>query len=457
LKDFNRSAQSAGLFQAWHDFINENVQSGIASYPAFYDPLSPPSASPPAFAAPQWTGLPRTIKRLLPGSIAQAAGAVDSAIPMGNPDPMEGANFTSRFRDAGGAPFNGPAYRAQDEYLEWATRRDPDGTITEILFTCEGPEYWDHIATDQALLLNMYKELAGDNTIQLADLLFPKKVTWANPNDGIQTFQAGDYNPYNQWNIKAAIHLTQPANTLGAEIMLAKDASRLYGNPIPVTTDPDLVCCAAYGGINRMSDPTIGLAVNTQVQIGNRVSLRNPIGLYMVGILPNDATKLALPDDTPFTHVKDCFQVLRPDPAQVTDMIVRARFRVPAGLTHNGVQLRVGDLKINGEKIVTGGQVADVVTMTLFAQAIPGAVAQGRRPCKFRPCHDPNNPEFIVPIAFNMQCPSAGISPLLANIGLARAAHAPPPAPAALFAVAGAVQPRPKTRHALSRVRGGGE
>src|SRR5262249_7524022 len=109
---------------------------------------------------------------------------------------------------------------------------------------------------------------------------------------------------------------------------------------------------------------------------------------------------------------------LRPAPVDVTDMIVRARFRVPAGMTHNGAPLRVGDLKINGETIVSGGQVADLVTMTLFAQAIPGAPAQQRRACRLRPCHDPNNPEFIVPIAFNMQCPNTGISPLMANLGL---------------------------------------
>jgi hypothetical protein len=206
-----------------------------------------------------------------------------------------------------------------------------------------------------------------------------------------------------------------------------------------------------------MSDPTIGLAVNTQVQLGNRVSLRNPIGLYMAGILPNDLTKFALPDDAPFTHARDCFEVLRPAPADVTDMIVRARFRVPAGITHNGVQLRVGDLKLNGEKIVTGGQVADVITMTLFAQAIPGAPAQPRQPCRLRPCHDPSNPEFIIPVPFGMQCPQGGISPLVANVGLAQAARAAPP-PVAFAAPAGmAAPPRPKTRYAISRVRGGDE
>jgi hypothetical protein len=137
---------------------------------------------------------------------------------------------------------------------------------TEIIFKCEGPEYWDHLAFDRGLLQDIYRELLSDNTIQVEELVFPRRVTWINPNDpnqNTQTFEAGEYNPYNKWHMQGAVHLTHPANTLGAEISLAKDASLLYGNPTPVTADPDLVCCAAYGGINRMSDPTIGSGVNT--------------------------------------------------------------------------------------------------------------------------------------------------------------------------------------------------
>src|SRR5436305_759262 len=32
----------------------------------------------------------------------------------------------------------------QDEYLEWASLTK-DGKITKVMFTCEGPEYWDFI------------------------------------------------------------------------------------------------------------------------------------------------------------------------------------------------------------------------------------------------------------------------------------------------------------------------
>src|SRR5439155_1123353 len=158
---------------------------------------------------------------------------------MGDADPMEG-RFTPPFlRRDNGQPFAGPRYRPQDEYLEWVTKKDAEGIITEVLFTCEGPEYWDTISEDSDLLLALYKEIVGDNSIQLDDLLFPVDVSWKNPNSqgGPQRFAARDYNPYNKWNIAGAVHLTQPANTLGAEIGLAGEATRLYGTPL-VTTDP---------------------------------------------------------------------------------------------------------------------------------------------------------------------------------------------------------------------------
>jgi hypothetical protein len=68
---------------------------------------------------------------------------------------------------------------------------------------------------------------------------------------------AGGYNPYNKWNLARCIHLSQPNNNLTAEINLARLASLLY----QAKSDPDLICCARYGVVNRNSDPTIGSAL----------------------------------------------------------------------------------------------------------------------------------------------------------------------------------------------------
>lgn len=192
------------------------------------------------------------------------------------------------------------------------------------------------------------------------------------------------------------------------------------------------------------------------MQIGNRVTLRNPIGLYMkVNSIKLDV--FTLPDNTPFQHVQDCFEVIRPTSQDVTDMIVRARFRVPQGITFNGAQLRVGDLKVSGEKIVAGGQVADVITITLFAQAIPGAPDQQRQPCVYRPCPDRDRPDYIHPIPFNSTCPQDGISPLALNLELARAAMMASVTAGPEVEGPQRAEPRPNTRHAFSRTGGIGQ
>jgi hypothetical protein len=418
LKDFDRSQNSGALYTDWNSFVTGQVTDSSADYPAFFNSLTLPSGTQPSQAAPQWTGLPRTIKRLVPGSIAAAARMVEMAIPMGMRDPMQGKFTPPFYEDGTNQIFQGPSYRPQDEYLEWVTSRGTDGTIVEIVFTCEGPEYWQHLAKDEVLLVEIYKELVGNSTVVKNDLLFPTNVTWNNPNDpgGPEHFKGGEYNPYNKWNIQGAVHLTQPANTLGAEIQLAKQATLLYGTPNIITSDPDLICCAAYGGINRMSDPTIGSGVNTQVGLGNKVSLRNPIGLYIRSI---DQNAFSLPDGTPFADVAQCFQVLRPAPPDVTDMIVRAKFRIPDNITYKGKPLRIGDLSVNGEQITTGGQVADVVTMTLYALAVPGAPQQQGVACRYRPCPDATLSSYIHAIPYGQQCPRSGISALSSNLALA--------------------------------------
>src|SRR5437868_11417690 len=52
----------------------------------------------------EWTGLPRTIKRLVGPSIAEAAKLVENARPMGAFDPIDQTKYDV-FRDKDGAPF----------------------------------------------------------------------------------------------------------------------------------------------------------------------------------------------------------------------------------------------------------------------------------------------------------------------------------------------------------------
>jgi hypothetical protein len=407
LKDFDRAGDPPSFYDAWHNLMSSYVDP--SKYPAAFDSLKLPAGGEvPQGAAPQWFGLPRTVKRYTP-SISQAAALVEHALEMGSIDPLTRNQFTDPFLDARGNPARGQWYRPQDEYLEWVTRTDSDGVVASIEFTAEGPEYWDMISRDEKLLVALYQEICKNKTVKIDDLVFAEDLTWSNPNEADEngnritdTYPKGSYNPYNRWNAQNAVHLTQTANTLGAEIHLAKDATRPYGTVGHlVTDDPDLVCCAAYGGINRMSDPTIGHAVNQQVvKFGKRVALRNPIGLYIKGLVPNQLTL----DGAPFADQDACWTVLRPEPANVTDMIVRAKFEVPAGQMYKGRQLRVGDLAYMNDPIKYGGQIADFVQMTLYALTLSGALHQKPTPCVYSPCVAPGHPEYIYPVKYGDPC-----------------------------------------------------
>ncbi len=109
--------------------------------------------------------------------------------------------------------------------------------------------------------------------------------TTLSPATRSMVYPKGSYNPYNRWNTTDGImHLTQPSNSLSAEILLGADATvlRAAGSNGRMVSDPDaLICCAQYGGPNRCSDPTIGASVNELAAQGFAITLRNPVGLYM--------------------------------------------------------------------------------------------------------------------------------------------------------------------------------
>jgi hypothetical protein len=232
---------------------------------------------------------------------------------------------------------DGVKFRPQDEYLEWHTERDENGKVTRVTFTCEGPEYWSALAQlRRERVLELYQEHVSPDVTE-ADL-FP---------DG------GDYDPNNVWNTeRGAMHLTHPSNALSAEVFLAADATILRERDgEPVTEYAELIDCAGYGDPGRFSDPKIGGDVNTLAQKGFRLTLQNPVGLYIDEL---DATGIAHADGSP---AGDFFKPVRGE----NGLIVRAVYEVPGG--------KVGDLTIGGSEIRWGGQLAERITMKLTGVA----------------------------------------------------------------------------------------
>ncbi len=357
-----------------------------------------------------WIALPNTLVRRF--GRQQALEKADTLFPIG--ERVDGA----------GAYYAGPAwrdivYRPQDEYCEWRVTRDFSGRITRIVFTSEPPEYWQALHGDtlpgstgkpgrfpfhgdRKLLVDLYRRYVSTD-VQLADLEAKEDmVDLRNPAKPELVIPKGAYNPWNRWNTTDGLmHLCHPSNTLSAEIVLGVDATILRkrgGRPVD---DPDaLVCCAGYGGSMRNSDPTIGSTVNNLARAGASITLRNPIGLYMSHL---NLVGITRPDGRPIDS--RYFRVER----GVGDehLIERAVFEIPDDdqpLT--GDPWTVGDLRIAGEPIDHGGQVAERITVALFGFAAKlGSFHNTPVGCARYGCQSLENPRFLRLVDVGKPCP----------------------------------------------------
>jgi hypothetical protein len=421
LKDFDQSPHREALYAQWNRYMaalvsGDDAQGNptLARCPAFFDPLKPPANVDGTPASPTWNGLPGTATRLYGTAagnlVAPVAARIDAPVPFGGQDPI--LQGTKPF-----SPSENVYYRPQDEYLEWALVRDAQGKLREILFTSEAPDYWQTLWNgDKNLVVSLYQSLCGNGAITASDLAFGQETQ--DPNSGL-SYKAGDYNPYNAYNRDFAIHLTQLANTLSAEVILAKESSLLWGSP-PLTTDPARICCAQYGEANRNSDPTIGAGVNGAVLAGKRVSLVNPIALYIQGW---DATSISV-GDTPLPEADQLFQVVRG--TALDQRILRLRFAVPAAMTFAGAPLTLDMLSVGGEPLTTGGQIANLIKVHLFAATAPGAPKQTPETCTGKVCFSAANSNLVVTIAPGATCPPGGVAAVAPGPLAARSALAVP-------------------------------
>lgn len=353
-----------------------------------------------------WGGFPNGLRGRHPRPKEKMFQLADNLATLGNEDDF-GGQYDAYYADPQGKEVLYFNYRQQDEYVEWVVRRDEStGKIQEIIFTCEGPEYWTTLAThDASLLLELYRKYASPE-VEMSDLFFPDNVYARDENGDYKiVFNKGDYNPYNKWNLSYAIHLTHPANSLYAEVVLAADATVLRKNSRgePITDPRALICCAKYGEPNRNSDPTIGSRANSLVKDGHWVSLRNPVGLYISGIDPSQFTK---PDGSPINDFGGRYwNILRAN--EDHSMILRATVKVPDGETFDSKPLLVGDLLVNGDPLKYGGQVADAITAGLYAIAVTGGPNASAISCKYKCCADPNYPNSDIIVSVDKGCSEA--------------------------------------------------
>jgi hypothetical protein len=326
VNDFTNEQQRDGWSDTVSDFFADGVEFNASFVGAqnaqFYHPLLVSTDEPHQEPCIDWPAFPRLVKDRFPGDATRAFETAET-----------GPNARKRF---------------QDEYLEWHVVRNAANKIIRVSFTCETTQYYDFLArTDRNKLLEIYKQLvdpAQANDVAIGDLIVN-----------------GRYQPENKWNTEhGAIHLIQPNNTLPAEVMIAAQACilRKRANGTPITDPSELINCAEFGEDGRASDPRIGAAVNARARSGDAISLRNPVALYITRFSNDGINRNGAP-------VPSFWRLVRGTAApagQTFGMGLHLVYEVPAN-----AGFVVGDLRIGGDPIRFGGQLAEKVHVGLFA------------------------------------------------------------------------------------------
>lgn len=346
LKDFDRVP---GLRQAWTDMINDSYKANLYGKPgdntlSALEELRQRGASehdlrvynPSVKAIPANSTAENVTWSALPTSFdEQFASIKEKYVYLDNRQPFP--------------PAPQIVTRIQDEYCEWVVFRNAANKITEVIFTSEPPEYYDFLFEHaKELLVKLYQEICGVPAIKLEDL----------------TDAQGNYDWWNEYNNKYAVHMQQPNNTLGAQVNIVSRAGilRKKDSGSPITDALGLIRCAGYGDPSRQSDPSIGHAINSLARQNKFITIEDPVGLYMSKV---DWSGWETPDGA---DASAYWTVLRgsQDADPNKSYIVRATFSVPADKSYT-----VSDITIAGEKIEYGAQIAGKVNVRVAVMASP--------------------------------------------------------------------------------------
>jgi hypothetical protein len=243
----------------------------------------------------------------------------------------------------------------QDEYCEWAVERNSAAKITRVTFTTEVPEYFEHLfKTDQDALLALYHEFVSPE-VEPAELV---------DDDG-------SYLRRNRWNDSPRgrpAHLMQGSNNLPAAVTLAAQATVLRErNGLPVTHPQALVVCSRLGEPLRGSDPQIASVINAAVASGASVTLKDPVGLYIGGLITGGMETPDGADPASFWTIER---------GTVTHPL-RAAFEVPEERGYV-----IGDIKVDDRPLEFGGQLALRVPVRIEAVVKTGVQPPARLPCE---------------------------------------------------------------------------
>jgi len=295
---------------------------------------------------------------------------------------LQSANKTQRFLDwtQNGQPF-GRIFGSHEEYLEWRVLRDSLGRIVRIEFTSETPEYWRILAKHHPMrALRILSDFAGEKdpakALDVYGVIDPLSLSLEERESAFVSMMfpaSGNPNirsPYNNGQ-RAIAFMTVGPNTLHAAINLAAFAAVPYvkmvgGEQVPLTGREAIRFTRQAAQDCRDSDPTIvGTVLKAAVQ-QRKISLFNPLGLYIADV---DNNSILMPDgETPIP--KDWFTFQRGSKimngGSTISLSQRLVFEVPEALG-----LTISDLiDENTDKAIEfGAQIASRVTVALYALA----------------------------------------------------------------------------------------
>jgi len=333
---------------------------------AYVDPtVDAVPAGAETVAIQPWSGFPRAVERRAPWAeypptADDASGNFRAVEHLGEEDFREGV-----FVDRDDNMLHLPVRDRQDEYLEWAARRDGQGRIIKLIFVAEGYDYFATLfREDEQRVLELYKEFTGVSTLKVDDLRAPKGIYRRLRNGTLrEVVKPGDFNPRNRHNINPGIvHLSQRANSLSAEVNLAGVSAigrkKVSGALLDGQDAEELLCCNEGGDPNRNSDPLISQQAYAQVLGKYRYTLADPIGLYIAGVAE---AGLLLPDNR--TRVpREWWRATRGSGLwSSTSRVLRLELEVPAA-----EKLTISDLRVAGNPVTHSGQLAELLSVHLF-------------------------------------------------------------------------------------------
>ena len=207
-------------------------------------------------------------------------------------------------------------------------------------FTCEGWDYFEFLGANAPnRLLDLYRRFISPQVAQ-ADLM-----------------RNGRYDILNRWNTRdGAMHLTEPANNLGAEVQLAADATVRRRNPAGPRSSPPFRSPGAPGS---------AMTAATATPPSERRSTRWPAR----AAASRWPTRWACTSTGSTIPASGCPTAPGPPAGSGPSEAPPASRCGPCSSRQPVRRSRVSDVRIGGVPITFGGQIAQHITMKLTGVA----------------------------------------------------------------------------------------